>query len=158
MRLSTLVIVVVVVMMAGCSSTGFDGAGPTTTEPEITTTSMDTTTTNRTVTETETKSPVLTTSSGSAEGGQISVYPVENLPDNVTVVNATDYRIRNITIIQHLLREAAQNGDAFQDVNKTQIERLQDELRDVPDSHGRNSEYYIRYQGTVYRLLITVDD
>lgn len=159
MRLSTLVItMVVIVLVAGCSTTGFNGANSDTTVSERATTTTDTTTTDQTSTDSDTESSVPTTSFGSSEGGLISVYPAEQLPSNATVINGTDTQIQNITLVQNLLRKTAENGDASRDVNKTQLERLQKELKNIPDSHGTNSEYYIRYQGTVYRLLIIVDD
>lgn len=152
-----LVIMVVVVSGAGCSSTEFDGANSATTAPEATTTTVDTTTTEQTL-DTGTESLTLTTSPGSVGGGQISVYPAEQSPHSSVVVNSTNDTLQSVTLVQNLLRRAAENGSSFQDVTESQLDQIRRQLKTVPDSRNTNSEYYIRYNETVYRLLIMVDD
>lgn len=95
-----------------------------------------------------------TTSPGSEAGGKLFAYRVDQPPANATIINSTDPKIDNVTLIQEILPHAAEDGDATKNINGSQLDRLDQALEDVPYTSDGDSGYYIRYEGTVIRIVI----
>lgn len=166
MRCFVLVSIVLVMSSAGCTTiesgiepTETSDSTPTVTTLSPTSTSATTrettaTTTRDTTPDSTSTTPMPTTSPGSATGGKLFAYRVEDPSDNATVIGSTDPRIGNVTLVQEILRRAAEDGDAVRNINGTQLERLERTLEGVPYTSGGESGYYIRYEGTVVRIFI----
>jgi len=96
---------------------------------------------------------------------EIDAEPVEDLPENVTVINASDPRLATVGPIQNILAEA-EREDQFQatEINESTYEQLRDVYADVPTYNSTNDPYtvteaeridatiFIRYNGTVYEV------
>ena len=151
-------VLLVVSSSAGCLSTD---SGPstggttehtstaTTTSPTRVSSTMEDTTSDATATTT-----MPTTSPGSEAGGKLFTYRVEQPPADATVINSTDPRVENSTFVQEILRRTAENGNLTENINGSQLDRLDRELEDVPYFSGGKSGYYLRYEGTVIRIVI----
>jgi hypothetical protein len=138
---------VVTLSASGCLS---DESGTPTTEVPDSTSTVGTTAGN----EPTASGTVPTTAFGSDEGGKLSTYLVQDPPDGATVVDSTDSRIGDATYVQELLQRTVENGPITTNINGSQLDRLDRELEDVPYTSGGKSGYYIRYDGTVVRIMI----
>jgi len=92
---------------------------------------------------------------------------VEDLPENVTVINASDPRLATVGPIQNILAEAEQeNGFRAIKINESTYERLRDVYADlptynsttapytVPESEPVDAKIFLRYNGTVYEVSL----
>jgi len=98
---------------------------------------------------------------------EINAEPVEDLPENVTVVNASDSRLATVDPIQSILTEA-ERANRYQatEINESTYERLRDVYGEVPTFNRTNAPYtfpesgpvaakiFVRYNGTVYEVYL----
>lgn len=133
---------VVLLVSAGCAT--FQPSDTPTTDEQVETTSEYGTTTDG----------AGTTEPTVVGGGKLLAYTASTPPENATVVNYTESRLGNATILTEVLGEAVRDGDAAVDVTRSELEPVDDALEDVPRHDGSEFGYYVRYDGTVVQLRV----
>lgn len=95
----------------------------------------------------------------SERGGQLQAEVVEKAPPNATVVNSTDGRIANVTIIQNVVSDAATNGFAGRVLNPSETRSVQESLSRLPYYSGpEDFGYYIKHDSHVIRLRLLLEE
>lgn len=95
-----------------------------------------------------------------ANGGLLEVLQAP-APENATVIEASDNRVRDVEPIQDGLRRAANETNAEIDVSDREFDTVAEALADLPwydrVEHGSShiSGIYLRYDGDVYVVVLT---
>lgn len=143
------VVVLVSVVLAGCSSTQQRSASP---NPE-TTSSM------QTATYTAVKTATASATATGASPGQLVVSEVSEVPENATVTNYTDPWVPSSDLLVSGFVEASEENTTWStELTAEQRTRLLEGFSDVPRFEGDREGYYVRFDGTVYRVSILTYD
>lgn len=133
-RMSTFIVLLVIVASSGCLS----GTGDT---PNNSST------------------PVETTTPGEIEG-YLMAYTVSEVPEGATVVNASDERIRNVTLVQRTVENVTETRENTSvHVRGERLKRVQKPLNELQWYSGSGPHgHYIRKNDTVVLVYLKVLD
>lgn len=90
----------------------------------------------------------------------VDVEMVENPPDNETVLNETDPRLDDVTILNESIAEEATEQPVIMSINETRYNELSQKFADLPLSQNVSQEGHnlktilVRYNGTVYEVRL----
>lgn len=116
---------------------------PTATQSEATTTGVPTAT-----------QPIAATTTSSSPG-QLIVSEASTVPDNATVVNYSDSRVLDSDLLESGFAGASKDGDTWSaELTGEQRTQLQEGFADIPRYEGDKEGYYVRFEGTVFRVNI----
>jgi len=90
----------------------------------------------------------------------VDVEMIEDPPDNETVLNATDPRLDDVTILNQSIAEEATEQSVIMSINETRYNELSQKFADLPLSQNVSQEGHnlktilVRYNGTVYEVRL----